>query len=111
MIVHRALPRFENPERANNCFVGVVLHLFWQSPAFVQWLLDLQAAQPEVISGEPPSFSCNPAILLKNIAGRHRTWLVAPKRCKLCCRPFGSDIGFMAAQSDLSQWKQLVQRP
>ncbi len=38
-------------------------------------------------------------------------WLVAPRRCKLCCRPFGSDLGFMAAQSDLCQWKQLVQRP
>ena len=87
-----------NPEGANNCFVGVVLHLFWQSPAFVQWLLDLQAAQPKVISGEPPSL-LNKSCYLDNTSafvGWCRILSCCSIRCKLCCRPFGSDLEFMA---------------
>ena len=51
-MTRRALPHFSNPKGVFNCFISVVLHLFWQSSAFVQWLLDLQANEPKVVAGE-----------------------------------------------------------
>ena len=49
----RTLPQFVNPTKANNCFLGVVLHLLWTSESFVRWLLDAEAMQPNAVAGAP----------------------------------------------------------
>ena len=52
LVVRRALPQFANPQGAFNCFLSVVLHIFWQSQAFVHWLLEAEAKRPDFFAGK-----------------------------------------------------------